>query len=203
MRVFVAISPPESTRTEIGQVIAGLRKDFPQVKWEDPEKIHLTLAFLGMLAEEKVNTLKDILRDVTPNFNSFELEISGASYFYKKHDDSIIYLDVIDRSGELKNFYRTLKRTLVARDIFLPDRIDPHITIGRVKRVRKVHVVKDTLVEVARTEIPPIASFKVSSANVYHSMFSGDNDSFNYRLLQASRFSVPNESPDETPDESS
>lgn len=191
MRVFVAISPPEETKNAVGQLIDGLRKDFPQVKWEDPEKLHLTLAFLGMLAEEKVNTLKDVLREVAPNFKSFELELTELSYFYKKHDDSIIYLDVVDRSGELKEFYRSLRKALLARDIFLPDRVDPHITIGRVKRVRKVHEVKDVLVDISRRETPAIGSFKVNSANVYHSMFGGDNKSFSYRLLQASRFSEP------------
>ena len=200
MRVFVAISPPEETKTVIGQLIADLRKNFPQVKWEDPEKLHLTLAFLGMLVDEKVNTLKDILREATPNFRAFELEIGDLSYFYKKHDDSIIYLDVVDRSGELKNFYQTLRHTLLERDIFLPDRIDPHISIGRVKRVRKVHVVKDILVDISRSEIPHIGNFIVNSANVYHSLFSRDDNSSNYHLLQSSHFSNSDENPVQTTD---
>lgn len=186
MRVFVAISPPTEIVSKISELINVLHKDFPLVKWENSEKLHLTLAFLGMLAEEKVNTLKDVLRETAPKFRTFELEIGELSYFYKKHDDSIIYLDVIEKNGEFRNFYRTLRKALLERDIFLPERLDLHITIGRVKRVRHVHVVKDILVNVARKQIPPVGTFNVSSIGVYHSMFSKEGRTSNYRLLHSS-----------------
>ena len=191
MRVFIAISPPEETKDSIGNLIVDLKKEFPQVNWVDSEKLHLTLAFLGMLAEEKVNTLKSTLRDTTPKFKPFDLELTDISYFYKKHDESIIYLDVVDKSGELKNFFRSLRRALLKRDIFLPERIDPHITIGRVKRVRYTHIVKDTLVEITRRKISRVGNFRVSSINIYHSMFSKSENSSNYRLLQSSPLLEP------------
>lgn len=188
MRVFIAISPPEETKSKIGEVISTLHRDFPSVKWENPEKLHLTLAFLGMLAEEKVNTLKDTLRHITSKFRAFELDLTEISYFYKKHDDSIIYIDIMDKSGQLKEFYKSLRRALLARDIFLPERIDPHIAIGRAKGEKHVHVIKELLVDIARTEIPRIGSFQVNSVNIYHSMFSKSENSSNYRLLQSSHF---------------
>lgn len=200
MRVFIAISPPEETKSKISKLINSLKSKFPLIKWEAPEKIHLTLAFLGVMSEEKVDDLKNVLKNSTQNFESFELEITALSYFYKKHEDSIIYLDVVDRSGELKTFYRQLRRLLLEHDIFLPERLTPHISIGRLKRKRHIHEIKKILVDIARAQIPPIGSFHVGSINLYRSLFSKADNSSNYQLLQSSHFSNSDENREQKTD---
>ncbi|MCY3785202.1 MAG: hypothetical protein OXG47_00540 [bacterium] len=43
-RLFVAVWPPE----EVGDVLAGLpRPDLPGVRWTAPERLHVTVRFLG------------------------------------------------------------------------------------------------------------------------------------------------------------
>ena len=194
MRCFIAIAPPQDTCSKIGTLIDQLKSEFPLVtksdlvKWEDESKVHITLAFLGILSPDKVNDLRHTLREVTKQFKAFELHIGKSSYFYKKHEDSIIYLDVEDRSKKLRNFYQALRRELLDKYISLPERLILHISIGRLKRRRHAHEAKQILTEIGRREIEPTGSFKVESINLYQSLYSKKNSSSNYRLLQSSHF---------------
>lgn len=185
MRVFIAISPPEEIRSEVQKIISDNEKKFPQIRWESSDKLHLTLAFLGMLKEEKVNILRDILYQAVSESNSFELELGEISYFYKKHDDPIIYVDVIDRDKKLREFYKTLRRQLAEKDILLPERLTPHISIGRLKRTRHAHEVKENLLEFVRSGIRTQGNFKVNSINLYQSLFSKYENTSNYHLIQS------------------
>ncbi len=48
-RIFVAIDISEDVRGRVAAYISRLRIDFPgvPVKWESPEKLHLTMRFFG------------------------------------------------------------------------------------------------------------------------------------------------------------
>lgn len=186
IRAFIAITPTNDVRAKIGDAVKNLRSKFPNVRWEDPNKLHLTLAFLGAVREEKVKLIKGALQTITQEHFTFQLKIDGLSYFYKKHQDSIIFLDVEDY-GALRELYSTLKAKLKEIGLFLP-RLTSHITMGRVKRMNFPHERKQILSQIIKEKIPSIGEFSVRSIHLYESLYSKKINTTQYRLLQSFPF---------------
>ena len=56
LRLFFAVELPEEVRGQAAEHAARLRREFPQAKagWERPEKMHVTLKFLGDVDASRV-----------------------------------------------------------------------------------------------------------------------------------------------------
>ncbi|MHC4737222.1 MAG: RNA 2',3'-cyclic phosphodiesterase [Planctomycetota bacterium] len=51
------------------------------VKWVNPENVHLTLKFLGEIRDEQVVDVCNIVKEVAGRHNSFELGIESVGHF--------------------------------------------------------------------------------------------------------------------------
>lgn len=193
IRAFIAIDLPNQTQEKIGQITHNFVKQFPQVRWELPEKMHITLAFLGALPDDKVNSVRPLLHHIAQNHTPFELTITDLSYFYKKHEDSLVYLDVVDREKNLQMLYRTLQKELENDQYSLPQRFTPHVTIGKLKRLRFPHEVKKILYDLAKFEIPQIENFSVTSIGLFESIYSKDVNTTRYKTIEIFPLSLSRE----------
>ena len=78
IRAFIAIELTGQAHDELACLQSALRKSGADVKWVEPEKIHLTLRFLGDLGPEKAEELKKILAETAAGSNPFELMVCPA-----------------------------------------------------------------------------------------------------------------------------
>jgi 2'-5' RNA ligase len=60
--LFLAFELPLELRARIGERVDSLRSALPAASWVSPERMHLTLVFLGDVDEEKVAALGAALR---------------------------------------------------------------------------------------------------------------------------------------------
>jgi len=85
MRCFIAIDVDEKIRSTLSdlqkQLQASVNIKKTDVKWVNPEAIHLTLKFLGEVRDERVVSVCNIVEDVASQHNSFELDIQSVGYF--------------------------------------------------------------------------------------------------------------------------
>jgi 2'-5' RNA ligase len=85
MRVFIAIDIDDKIR----KAIANLQKQLDSkvdirkgdVKWVEPENIHLTLKFLGEIEDEQLATVCEILKQVAALHKNFTLDIETVGSF--------------------------------------------------------------------------------------------------------------------------
>ncbi len=85
MRCFIAIDIDEDVR----RGLRNLQKDLQSkvdikksdVKWVDPDVMHLTLKFLGEIRDEQVVDVCNITKDVASRRESFELDVGSVGYF--------------------------------------------------------------------------------------------------------------------------
>ena len=68
-RLFVAIDIPDSTR----QMLAALDPHIRGVHWSDPAQMHLTLGFVGDVAEEAGRAIREKIREI--KFRAFFLRV--------------------------------------------------------------------------------------------------------------------------------
>ncbi len=85
MRCFIAIDIDERLRQAIGDLQRRLaeKADFRKsdVKWVEPEAMHLTLKFLGEVKDEQIVEVCNAVRDAAARNRSFELDIESVGYF--------------------------------------------------------------------------------------------------------------------------
>ncbi len=85
MRCFIAIEIPEDIRAGLADLqkeLAG-KVDVHQgdVKWVEPESMHLTLKFLGEIPDNQIVAVCNITKEVTGRYQGFDLAIREAGSF--------------------------------------------------------------------------------------------------------------------------
>ena len=86
MRVFIAIDIDEKIRKAIAYLqkqIASKVSSVKQgdIKWVEPNNIHLTLKFLGEISDEQLEEVKEITKTVASAHQKFNLDIESVGSF--------------------------------------------------------------------------------------------------------------------------
>jgi 2'-5' RNA ligase len=89
MRCFIAIDIDEQVKKALGRLQEDLQTKVDisksDVKWVDPEIMHMTLKFLGEIRDESVVEVCRIAEAVAAEYNSFELGIENLGSFGGKN----------------------------------------------------------------------------------------------------------------------
>lgn len=133
MRLFIAALIPEDTKKEIYNLISLLKDDNDGGKWERPEKLHITLKFLGNVDNDRYKKLKDDLKANILDITLFKLSIEELSAFPNFKRPRVIVLK-IKESSYIKELQSRVEKVCVDNGFSSEQRkFIPHITIGRVK----------------------------------------------------------------------
>ena len=85
MRVFIAIDIDEKIKKALSdlqqQLASSADVKKSDVKWVNPENIHLTLKFLGEIEDAKVVEICNIVKDVASRHRNFELDVESVGCF--------------------------------------------------------------------------------------------------------------------------
>jgi 2'-5' RNA ligase len=129
-RLFVAIDLPDSTR----QLLAALDPHLRGVHWADPLQMHLTLSFLGDVADEPEAALREKLSLI--KFGAFFLPIVGVGTFSAKSAAKIIWIGVGKAHPHLFQIHKRVQEAALAAGLEPELRPwHPHITIARCRDV--------------------------------------------------------------------
>lgn len=82
MRCFLAVPIPQMQKSVILEGLRRLQVQLPKARWVKPEGLHITLKFLGDLAEEKARDLVQRLRRFQLSLPSaVEVSLRGGGFF--------------------------------------------------------------------------------------------------------------------------
>jgi RNA 2',3'-cyclic 3'-phosphodiesterase len=136
IRVFCAVELPDEIRARAAEHTAELRSLAPDVRagWERPEKLHLTLKFLGEIEEARVRLLDAAAQRAARRVQPFELRIEGAGAFPPRGPARVLWLGLRDETGALAQLQNHLEEEC-AREGFSREArpFNPHITIARLR----------------------------------------------------------------------
>lgn len=166
MRAFIAVDLSGEIKDRLAKVQAGLEASRADVKWVEPENIHLTLKFLGEISEDQAIKVKQILDGVASGFKPFEITLSGIGAFPKLDYPRVIWIGIEKGKAESEEIAKKLEEELLAAGFPKDARpFSAHITIGRVRSAKNKEALKEA---VSSTSPQPIAQ-KVSSVILYQS----------------------------------
>jgi len=135
VRLFVAAEPPWEIRERLFASLDVLRRQYDGVRWEQANKLHFTLKFLGDVAEATVPSVEESLRTIGESASPFIAAFRGMGCFPSPSKPRIIWAGLGRGGHEMTALQELVERELTAQG-FSPEgrRFRPHVTVGRVKR---------------------------------------------------------------------
>ena len=137
IRSFLAIELPEAIRNKIDEIQGDLKSSHADVRWVNPEKIHLTLKFFGNIEEARVESIIKAIENPVRNTPAFTAKVRRIGAFPHWKNPRVIWMGVIDEKGTLSPFQKELETELEGIG-FEPEAraFRPHLTLGRVNSSR-------------------------------------------------------------------
>lgn len=134
MRTFIAIELPEEIKDALGQLQVQLKASGADVKWVEPENIHLTLKFLGDTNDKKIDAIIRVMEEVTSNKSDFMMRICSLGAFPNLNSIRVIWAGLDKSDTKACQIAKDLEDRIAS--IGIPKEKRPfssHITIGRTK----------------------------------------------------------------------
>lgn len=155
-RAFISINLSSPIQINLSRIQERLKRSGADVKWVSPEKIHLTLKFLGDIEEEKKVGVREVMRQVAGQNPSFRLSFSQLGAFPRPEYPRVIWVGVKEGKESLVELNRNLEKELSKYGFPREKReFQPHLTLGRVRSGRN----KDKLIQALKdTEASEIGS---------------------------------------------
>ena len=139
LRLFFAVELPEEVRARAAEHATRLRQSFPDVRagWERPEKLHVTLKFLGDVDEPRAPSLRRAAEAATRGLSSFALTVEGTGSFPPRGAPRVLWLGLRDDSGRLAHLQSQLERECEREGFPRETRpFKPHLTLARLRTPR-------------------------------------------------------------------
>ncbi|WP_097206916.1 RNA 2',3'-cyclic phosphodiesterase [Geodermatophilus sabuli] len=130
--MFFAVTPPAPARDDLARALAPLREAPGAPRWTAPDRWHLTLLFLGAVAEGAVAPLVAAAGPAVAATPALTLRLAGAGRFGSRRRPQVCWAGLGGDVGELGALAARLARA--ARGLCLPVEDRPfraHLTLGR------------------------------------------------------------------------
>jgi len=138
-RVFCSVELPGELRSRVDERMRRLREEFPEARaaWEKPEKLHITVKFLGDIEPARVEDLSGAAESAAAGVEPFELTIDTPGTFPSHGQPRVLWLRIVDASGRLLLIQRALEAECAAVGFPREPRpFLPHLTLARVRSPR-------------------------------------------------------------------
>ena len=134
IRAFLAIDLPLEQREALFAVANRLKQAGARVSWVTPDRMHLTLRFLGEVAPDALERLGDALAPVYERQEPFPLMVTQIGAFPNVRAPRVIWAGLSPLEGPLAVCQQAAETA--ARSIGLKAEkkaFKPHVTLGRVR----------------------------------------------------------------------
>jgi len=152
-RLFVAIELPDAIKEQLVQ----LETHIPTARWVKPEQMHLTLRFIGEVAEKQAAAIKSALGTVEAAL--FELQLSGVGRFplSERRAPRVLWVGITPQPA-LNQLQQHIEKTLATVGCEPEEEtFHAHITLARFKTEKPLQQVVDFLEAQAHFRAGPIA----------------------------------------------
>jgi 2'-5' RNA ligase len=138
MRAFVALPTDEPIRDALSRMIERLRRVDADVRWVDPQSLHVTLKFLGWIEDDQLAKIRELLRTDAARFTPLQIEFHGLGQFPPRGIPRVVWAGCRGDVEKLAGLAGAVERAAVAIGVEPDTRLpfSPHLTIGRVKSSR-------------------------------------------------------------------
>jgi len=133
VRLFVALEIPSAVRKNLATLLASLRAITKEPRWVRAENLHVTLKFLGEVAEDKVAAVRDALREIHSG-RTVTLDFRGLGFFPNEKHPRVFWAGM-EASSNLKMLAENIEAAMEKLGVPREKReFSPHLTLARFER---------------------------------------------------------------------
>lgn len=143
IRSFVAVEISDEVRAGLTATLAKLRQSNANVRWVDPENMHLTLNFIGDISARAVLSVRESLNTAGACCGPASFRVAGLGTFGNRNMLRVIWAGVDGNLSALLELQRRVNEAMQKIGLPVSDStFTPHITIGRVRSGRGIDELK-------------------------------------------------------------
>jgi 2'-5' RNA ligase len=145
LRCFIAIELPETLKS----ILSGLEEEFKKtesdIKWVNPNNIHLTLKFLGNIREEMIEKITELMRQICSHYSNFTLNVRGIGVFPSLKAPRVLWVG-IENNETLQALQQEIEEHMSLIGFEKESRkFTPHLTLGRFRSSIGKNAILDTI----------------------------------------------------------
>jgi 2'-5' RNA ligase len=130
VRLFVAINLPASEQSRLSSELQRVATELP-ARWVAADALHITLKFLGNVADPAVDQIRRALHEAAASSSAFDVALGGFGAFPTLARPSIFWVgassaDLLGLQARVEDAYQHIGFAKEARAY------RPHITVGRL-----------------------------------------------------------------------
>jgi 2'-5' RNA ligase len=133
MRVFIAVDLPNEIRNELRKLQRELERATNTARWVAPESIHITLKFIGEIAEKRLEDIDAALTGLT--WKPFAITVRGVGFFPGNRSPRVFWAGM--EAPTMQNLAEELDSRMERSGFEKEKRaFRPHITLARARDSR-------------------------------------------------------------------
>jgi 2'-5' RNA ligase len=133
LKLFTGIDLTPTVRAKCSDVTERLRGSGLDARFEAPEKLHITLAFLGWVEPEAVEPVRNALARTAEATAPFDLTLDKLGAFPHERKPRVIWIGASVQGAAFRDLSRTLRAAYEALGFHFEKETIAHITLARVK----------------------------------------------------------------------
>lgn len=135
MRLFLAFDVPEGEKRKLENALQKVRTQLPSARWIPRGSWHLSLKFLGEVADDKVERLFDLASESAKSSTPFEARLVGAGAFPSTRRARVLWVGVEERpAGSIATLAADLEGKAGPAGFRQEARAHkPHLTVARLR----------------------------------------------------------------------
>ena len=133
MRLFVALEIPPAVRQNLAALMESFRAITREPRWVRIENLHVTLKFLGEVAEGRLEAVRNALGEIRSG-QAVALEFRGLGFFPNEKHPRVVWAGM-EASPNLKTLAADIEGAVEKLGIPREKReFSPHLTLARFER---------------------------------------------------------------------
>lgn len=138
LRTFIGIPVDRTIRDRLVALQKTLAEAEPDVKWVEPENLHLTLLFLGEVEDREINSVCRAASEACANQPPFTMSVTRAGCFGNPRRPRTLWVGIEAGSQEVRSLHDAIEKPLLTLGCYRREEraFTPHLTIGRVRSER-------------------------------------------------------------------
>ncbi|RFT16066.1 MAG: 2'-5' RNA ligase [Candidatus Saccharicenans subterraneus] len=179
MRTFIAIDLSQEIKNRLTAAVKQLKPLATGIKWVAPENYHLTLKFMGEVAESRIEDIKAILDNLSGKYQKFNLVARGTGSFPPGQSRMRVIWVGLEAGPELFSIQAELEEALSQQGFEKEERpFSPHLTIGRAREPQRQDRLKAELDRLGQQEF---GSMEVKEIELFQSILRPEGPE--YRII--------------------
>ncbi len=178
-RLFVGVALDDAARAACADAAERLRSTGFAARYEAPEKLHITLAFLGNVAHDRYDAIAAVLPATAARCKRLSIAFDRVGAFPHERKPRVVYLGARSQGAPFRMLSEALRGAYLDLGFSFKDDAVAHVTIARVKDAHR---------PLAAIEFDPIP-VEVDRLTLFESIFDPKANTTRYEIAESAPLS--------------